>query len=240
MTYCVHGNVTDDTSTVEEALSIINSKAWKATMTEEFNSLDTWQLTELPPNRKPIQCKWVYKTKRDADGTVIRYKARLVAKGFTQRQGIDYGETFSPVVRYASIRILLAISAKFDLDIEQMDVAFLHGKIDEDIYMVQPPDKGVCKLNKALYGLKQSSRQWYLELDSHRKRNGFQRSLVDPCVYVIINYPKMIFVAVFIDELLICSNDNEKKLFFEADFTRTFQNDRFGRGKILCWSENNP
>ena len=171
VTYCVNGFIPDDPSTVEEALGSGNSEVWKRAMIEEFNSLqenNTWKLTELPPNRKPIQCKWVFKTKRDADGRIVRYKARLVAKGFTQKQGIDYGETFSPVVRYTSIRMLLAISAKYNLDIEQMDVvtAFLHGKIDEDIYMIQPPefaqDDKVCKLNKALYGLKQSSRQWFM------------------------------------------------------------------------------
>lgn len=241
VSYCVQGFIPEDPMTVEEALSSVNSKDWKAAMTEEFNSLqenNTWQLTELPPNRRPIQCKWVFKTKRDSDGRVIRYKARLVAKGFTQQQGIDYGETFSPVVRYTSIRMLLAISAQFNLDIEQMDVvtAFLHGKIDEDIYMVQPPefahDDRVCKLNKALYGLKQSSRQWYLELDSNLTRNGFQKSLVDPCVYFDINLPKMTFVAVFIDDLLIFSNDNVKKTFLKAKLRERFKMTDLGEAKF--------
>lgn len=241
VTYCVNGYIPDDPSTVDEALSSVNSKVWKAAMIEEFNSLlenDTWKLTELPPNRKPIQCKWVFKTKRDADGRIVRYKARLVAKGFTQQHGIDYGETFSPVVRYTSIRMLLAISAKYNLEIEQMDVvtAFLHGKIDEDIYMVQPPefaqDNRVCKLNKALYGLKQSSRQWYLELDSNLKRNGFQRSLVDPCVYFDINSTKMTFVAVFIDDLLIFSNDDTKKLFLKTKLRERFKMTDLGEAKF--------
>lgn len=232
VTYCVNGFIPDDPSTVEEALSSANSEVWKKAMCDEFNSLqenDTWELSELPPNRRPIQCKWVFKTKRDSDGRIVRYKARLVAKGFTQQKGIDYGETFSPVVRYSSIRLLVAISAKFNLDIDQMDVvtAFLHGKVEEEIYMLQPKefatDNRVCKLKKALYGLKQASRQWYLELDSVLIRNGFQRLLVDPCVYFDITLPKMTFVAVFIDDLLIFTNDQQKKLFLKKKLSERFK-----------------
>lgn len=232
VSYSVHGIVLDDPKTVEEAMSSANYEVWKRAMVDEFNSLqenNTWELTELPPNRKPIHCKWVFKSKRGADGTIHRYKARLVAKGFTQRKGIDYDETFSPVVRYSSIRLLIPIAAKYDLDINQMDVvtAFLHGEIDEEIYMFQPSgfiqsDK-VCKLKKALYGLKKASRQWYLKLDSTLRKIGFQRSTVDPCVYFLIVGLKITFVAVYIDDLLIFSNDAERKLFLKRELQKRFK-----------------
>ena len=99
-----------------------------------------WDLIELPKGSKPIGCKWIFKNKRDSNGNVERYKARLVAKGFTQREGIDYKETFSPVSSKDSFRTIMALVAHFDLELHQMDVktAFLNGNIDETIYMVQP------------------------------------------------------------------------------------------------------
>lgn len=246
--YFVHGAVLDDPQTVEEAMSCDNSRVWKKAMEEEFESLQensTWELTELPPNRKPIQCKWAFKNKRDANGNVNRHKARLVAKGFTQRHGIDYDETFSPVVRYSSIRFLVALAAKFDLDIHQMDVktAFLYGDIEEEIYMVPPPEfiqgNKVCRLKKALYGLKQASRQWYRKLDSTLKEIGFERSSVDPCVYFLIVGHKMTFLSIYIDDVLIFTNDQGRRIFLKKRTGKAFQNDRFGRGSLLRWIENN-
>jgi hypothetical protein len=127
-----------------------------------------WELVDLPPRRKTIGNKWVLKVKRKADGSIDRYKARLVAKGYTQREGIDYEDTFSLVVRFASIRLILSIVAKQDLELFQMDVktAFLNGELDEEIYMAQPAcfevkghERKVCRLKRSIYGLKQSSRQ---------------------------------------------------------------------------------
>ena len=129
-----------------------------------------WELVDLPPRRKSIGNKWVFKVKRKVDGQIDKHKARLVAKGFTQQEGVDYEETFSPVVRFASIRILLAIVAHMDLELHQMDVktAFLNGELDEEIYMDQPKgfqvagqERKVCRLQRSIYGLKQSPRQWY-------------------------------------------------------------------------------
>ena len=126
-----------------------------------------WELVDLPPNVRPIGCKWIYKRKRGSDGIVEAFKARLVAKGYSQREGIDYEETFSPVAMIKSFRILLSILAHLDYEIWQMDVktTFLNGYLDEDIYMEQPEgfiakgqDSKVCKLRKSIYGLKQLSR----------------------------------------------------------------------------------
>jgi hypothetical protein len=125
-------------------------------------------LVDIPDGVKTVDCKWVYKTKRDSKGNVERLKARLVAKGFTQREGVDYNETFSPVSKKDSFRIVMALVAHYDLELHQMDVktAFLNGNLHETVYMAQPEgfvvnekEKMACKLNKLIYGLKQASRQ---------------------------------------------------------------------------------
>ena len=150
----------------KEAIDSPDSDLWKGAMDEEMESLRknaTWRLVKLPPGRKAIGCKWVYAKKVGSLEADVRYKARLVAKGFAQREGIDYDEVFSPVVKYLSIRVLLALVAQFGLILEQLDVktAFLHWELEEEIYMLQPPGYGVSKdlvyrLDKSLYGLKQS------------------------------------------------------------------------------------
>ena len=135
-------------------------------MQEEMESLqknNTYELVKLPEGRKALRNKWVYKLKKDGRGDLVKYKARLVVKGFGQKKGIDFDEIFSPVVKLSSIRIILGLATNQDLEIEQLDVktAFLHGDLEEEIYMQQPEgfeDKRkedlVCKLKKSLYGLK--------------------------------------------------------------------------------------
>ena len=132
-------------------------------MDEINNDNGVWDLVELPEGVKPIGCKWIFKTKRDSKGNIVRYKSRLVAKGFTQKKGIDYKETFSPVSSKDSFRIIMALLAHYDLELHQMDVriAFLNGNIDETIYMVQLENfesndskQLVCKLKRSIYGLK--------------------------------------------------------------------------------------
>ena len=143
-----------------------DSEKWQSAMRSEIESMNenqVWNLVDLPDGHRTIECKWIYKKKIDMDGNVHIYKARLVAKGFRQVQGVDYEETFSPVVMLKSIRIILAIAAYFDYEIWQMDVktAFLNGNLVEDVYMIQPEgfvdskNAGkVCKLHKSIYGLK--------------------------------------------------------------------------------------
>lgn len=155
--------------TFDEAASSENASKWESAMDEEMQALrenHTWTLSTLPKGKQDIGCKWVYTVKSDAAGNETRYKARLVAKGFRQREGIDYFDTFAPVARYESIRILLAIAAKRDYEIMKFDVktAFLNGDLQEEIYIEQPPgykDKSqpnaVLKLHRSLYGLKQAA-----------------------------------------------------------------------------------
>ena len=135
----------EEPNTVGQAKNSKDGAEWQLAMEEEMSSLyknDTWDLVKLPTDRKAIGCKWVFKVKEGSseNGSDIRFKARLVAKGFAQRKGMDYNEIFSPVVRHTSIRILLAIVAAENMELEQMDVktAFLHGELEEDIYMAQP------------------------------------------------------------------------------------------------------
>ncbi|KAG8500107.1 hypothetical protein CXB51_003710 [Gossypium anomalum] len=172
----------DVPSTYTEAISNPDGVKWKQAMNEEMQSLHknrTWKLVTLPKGKKAIGCKWVYAKKEGFPGkNEIRYKARLVAKGYAQKEGIDYNEVFSPIVKHSSIRILLALIAQYDLELVQLDVktTFLHGDFEEEIYMTQPDgfkvarkENWVCKLAKLLYGLKQSPRHWYKRFDQFMK-----------------------------------------------------------------------
>lgn len=222
-----------DPCTVEEVLNRPDAYLWKAAMQEEIESLNsnkTWAITDLPAGRKPISSKWVFKLKKNTDGEIVRYKARLVVKGFSQKKGIDYEETFAPVVRYTSIRYLIALSVQFDLTIHQMDVvtAFLNGDLKEDIYMTQPScyEDGtgrVCKLQKALYGLKQSSRVWNQKLNRVLIETGLKRSDVDQCIYVRRSDSKVTYVAIWVDDALIFSNDLEFVNHLKSELSKRFQ-----------------
>jgi hypothetical protein len=184
----------DDLS-IQEALSGSEAASWREAMDSEYQSLienGTWYLVPPPTDRKLVSCKWLLRKKFNADGTISRYKARLVARGFSQVPGMDYNETFSPVLRITSFRALLATATQFRLLVHQMDVrtAFLHGNLHEEIYMEQPPGyishdhpNYVCKLVKALYGLKQSPRQWYERFTNCMSNLGYTRFQSDPNVY---------------------------------------------------------
>lgn len=219
----------------KEALEVSDSDKWKLAMKDEMDSLaknKTWDLVELLESKKVVGCKWVYKLKKGADDTVLKYKAKLVAKGFSQKAGIDFHEIFSPVVKLVSIRILLALVALYDLELEQLDVktAFLHGDLDEAIFMEQPQGfaqnrnkRFVCKLRKSLYGLRQSPRQWYKKFDSFMVGQNFTRSKYDHCVYFKkLENDMFIILVLDVDDMLVASKSMFEINRLKAQLARAF------------------
>jgi hypothetical protein len=191
---------------------------WRAAMAAEFEALisnGTWTLCPRPLKRHVIHNRWVYKIKQRADGSIDRFKARLVAKGFEQQNGVDYTETFSPVIKPSTIRIILALTVHFDWPIRQLDVsnAFLHGTLMEEVYMEQPkgfvdatnPDF-VCKLHKSIYGLKQAPCAWFHCLSTALLELGFTASLVDSSLFLFFHADITIFMLVYVDDIIVTGN----------------------------------
>jgi len=209
---------TEEPTTVDEALG---NKHWCTAMENEYQALmknKTWHLVPRPQGKNIIGCKWVYKVKCRADGTIDRYKARLVAKGFKQRYGIDYEDTFSPVVKAATIRLILSIAMSKGWTLRQLDVqnAFLHGVLEEEVYMNQPPGyiskshpNYVCKLDKALYGLKQAPRAWYARLCNRLEELGFVPSKADTSLFYYNHGQHRVFVLVYVDDIIVASSSQE-------------------------------
>ena len=205
----------DDPRTVKEVLDSEDGKLWKEAMVDEMASLhknEAWDMVELPAGMKPIGSKWVFKKKTNAEGKVEKYKARLVAKGCSQVPEIDFGDIFSPVAKVTSIRLLLSVAAAFDFETEHMDVktSFLHGDLEEEIYMkhlegfaVKGKKELVCKLKKSLYGLKQSPRMWYQKFDTFIQGLDFARSKADHCVYFKLIGDRVIYLVLYVDDILL-------------------------------------
>ena len=201
----------------KQALRSPQSEEWQAAITSEYESLvsrKTWKLVPRPAGRKLVDSKWVFKVKRNSDGSIARYKARLVARGFTQEHGVDYNETFAPTVRVMSLRVLMALVAFHDWEAEQLDVvtAFLEADIDEEIYMRQPEgyrqtdEHGVelvCQLQKSIYGLKQAPRNWNKTITTWLLQYGFTQSHVDPCVYTYTDGSSSYILALYVDDSIL-------------------------------------
>lgn len=205
----------------EEAMAGPNKANWLAAMQDEFNSLmknNVWTIVDRPSSCNIVSCKWIYKLKSDYSGNCVVYKARLVARGFSQKPGVDYTDTFSPVVRHSTLRILFCIANELNMDMEHIDIntAFLHSKLDECIYMEQPLgfscDNGkVCLLNKSLYGLKQASRLWNNSVYVLLTNNGYTQSKCEPCVYFKKCDNKLTLVALYVDDFYIFTDCCKEK-----------------------------
>jgi len=188
---------------------------------EALEKNSTWDLVALPNGKKPLGCKWVYTIKYKADGSIERYKARLVAKGFTQTYGVDYMETFAPVAKMNIVRMILSLAANYDWNLQKFDVkyAFLHGEIEEEIYMELPPGHGgktnantVCKLKKALYGLKQSPRAWFGRFTKVMIGLGFKKSQGDHTQFIKHSKSRGVtMLLVYMDDIIVTSDDKEEQ-----------------------------
>ena len=205
---------------IQEAL---DDPDWRLAVMEEVNALEkngTWDLVSISKNQKLVGCKWLFTVKFKADGSVERRKVRLVAKGFTQTYGVDYQETFAPVAKINTIRILLSLAVNFDWSLHQLDVknAFLNGELEEEVFMCVPPgfenvyglDK-VCKLKKSLYGLKQSPRAWFDRFGKVVKEQGYCQSQTDHTMFHRRSPEgKLVVLIVYVDDIIISGDDNEE------------------------------
>lgn len=231
--HCFLSYVTENKDPIHFKQAVVD-EGWVEAMNTELAALElnqTWTLTTLPPNKKAIGCKWIYKTKYKADGTMDRKKARLVILGCHQIYGEDYAETFAPVAKLTTLRTLLAVAAMTGWDAIQMDVtnAFLHGDLHETVFMKlpkgythigsriklndtypQPATNLVCQLHKSLYGLKQAPRQWFFKLSTTLVNMNFAQSKADYSMFTQTTDQHITVVLAYVDDLLICGNNQSK------------------------------
>jgi histone deacetylase 1/2 len=222
-----------DTEPTSVSAALLNPK-WKEAMDAEFSALQrnqTWRLVPAQKGLNIIDSRWVYKVKRKPDGSVDRFKARLVAKGFKQRHGIDYDDTYSPVIKPTTIRVILSLAVMQGWQMRQLDVdnAFLHGHLEEDVYMVQPAGyvdsrfpHHVCKLEKSLYGLKQAPRAWFARLSSRLQELGFIPSKADVSLFVYKHDSITIYMLVYVDDIIVVSSTAKAADHLLAKLRQTF------------------
>lgn len=209
---------------------------WAAAVEEEIHALEkngTWDLSTLPVGKKSIGCKWIFSIKYNTDGSVNRYKARLVAKGFTQSYGVDYEETFAPVAKLNSVRVILSLAVNLDWPLHQLDIknAFLNGELEEEVYMGIPPglesartSGKVCRLRKSLYGLKQSPRAWFDRLTRVVKGDGFIQCQTDHTMFIKHSQEgKLALFIVYVDDIIITGDDHEEAIKLKRLLAREFE-----------------
>ncbi|KAL5814639.1 hypothetical protein ACOSQ3_025434 [Xanthoceras sorbifolium] len=228
----------------DEAMQVEDSVKWESAMKDEMDSLmsnQTWELVELPSGKKALHNKWVVRIKEEHNGNK-RYKARLIVKGFQQKEGIDYNEIFSPLVKLTTIRLVLKIVAAENLHLEQLDVktAFLYGDLEEEIYMRQPKDfieEGkenlVCKLKKSLYGLKQAPRQWYKKFDSFMSSSGFTRCQAEHCCYIKKFDNSFIILLLYVDDILVAGSTMQEIINLKWELLKQFAMKDLGAAKQI-------
>jgi len=205
---------------------------------------ETWDLVERPPGEKILSNKWVFKLKKNQNGSINKYKARLVARGCKQRRGVDFDEIFAPVARYETIRALLAASVEAEMHVHQMDVitAYVQGDLTEKVYMEQPDlfvkkgeESKVCKLKRPLYGLKQAGRAWYNKLDNFLSTIGMYKTDVSPCVYINSTKENRVIIIIYVDDLLVASSDIEELRKVKEILMSQFQMKDLGPANSIHW-----
>lgn len=218
-----------------------NEKVWGEVCEEEISSIKknkTWTLVELPDGCKAIGLKWVFKVKKNADGSVSKYKARLVAKGYVQCHMIDYEEVFAPVARLETVRVIIALAASSGWEIHHLDVktSFLHGDLQEEVYVSQPEgfkvkgsENKVYKLHKALYGLKQAPRAWNIKLKSILKELSFTKCSKEPSLFHRRAKGTILLVAVYVDDLLITGSNLDAIMEFKSEMSIKFEMTDLGK-----------
>ncbi|GJS82937.1 putative ribonuclease H-like domain-containing protein [Tanacetum coccineum] len=208
---------------------------WIEAMQEEllqFKLQEVWTLVELPNGKRAIWTKWVFRNKKDERGIVSKNKARLVAQGYTQEEEIDSDEVFAPVARIEAIRLFLAYASFKDFVVYQMDVKsdFLYGKIEEEVYVCQPPGfedpdfpDRVYKVDNALYGLYQAPRAWYETLSTYLLDNRFQRGKIDKTLFIKKDKSDILLVQVYVDDIIFGSIRKKMCTKFEKMMHKKFQ-----------------
>ncbi|KAK2979349.1 hypothetical protein RJ640_000686 [Escallonia rubra] len=210
---------TTDLTTPSTYKQVQKYPQWRKAMQDEFDALiknQTWTLVPSHTSQNIIACKWLFRIKRKANGTIDRCKARLIAKGFTQRPGIDFSSTFSPVVKPTTVRIVLSLAIHHGWALHQLDInnAFLQGHLEEEVFMRQP--KGfehpelpshVCRLKKAIYGLKQAPHAWYNELKQFLVTYGFQKSHSESSLFIIHHSSVVLYLMVYVDNIILTGNN---------------------------------
>ena len=181
---------------------------------------DVWDIVPKPENKSVVSSQWIYKIKHATDGSIVKYRKLFVARGFSQKEGIDYEETFSPVARYTSIKTIMALASMMKWDLHQIGVktSFLNGVIEEEVYIEQPQGfevedrvTHVCKLKNALYGLKQAPRAWYGRIASFLTSLGFTKSKVDPNLYMKIMDDEPIILLLYVDYIFLTGKRNRSQ-----------------------------
>jgi hypothetical protein len=206
---------------------------WVQSMKDEVNALKNrgvWRVVPTPGGVRLIKSKYVYRVKKDWTGRVVKRKSRLVVQGFLQREGIDYDETFAPVAKVTTFRLMLAMAKVLDLHIHQLDVdsAFLYADLDEDLYMKPPPGMsikaGYClKLMRSLYGLKQAPRNWNKQIVDHIVSMGFKQSVLDNCLFVKTDGDETYLISLYVDDILIAGSDLSKIEEIKSEFTSRYE-----------------
>ncbi|KAI3635902.1 hypothetical protein MIR68_006540 [Amoeboaphelidium protococcarum] len=224
--------------TIAESKTLPEWPLWKQAIESELQSLiknGTWIRDTLPSGRKALPCKWIFKIKLKSDGSIESFKARLVIQGFRQIKDVDYNETFAPVAKFNTIRLVLAVAAYYDLEIDQMDfcTAFLNGKLNEEIFMKGPAgsefEGQLLRLLKSLYGLNQAPKCWNNAIHQNLIQIGFKRCYADNCLYIRVVRNQLSIIVLYVDDVLIVCKSREEMDVIKVELSSKFDMKDLGK-----------